>query len=89
TWFQGEVASNYAGPFNTNTRVQHVGLKATPVESLTVGALYFNFDPISRDEGNLGGNEVDLYAEWKVNEHLMISPVVGFYKPDRSADRGG
>ncbi|MNF13491.1 hypothetical protein D3C80_2153580 [compost metagenome] len=59
------------------------------MESLTVGALYFNFDPISRDEGNLGGNEVDLYAEWKVNEHLMISPVVGFYKPDRSADRGG
>lgn len=89
TWFQGEVASNYAGPFNSNTRVQHVGLKANPVESLTVGALYFNFDPISKNESSLGGDEIDLYAEWMVNENLMISPVVGFFKPDRSADRGG
>lgn len=89
TWFQGEVASNYAGPFNTNTRVHHVGLKAKPTESLTVGALYFKFNPIDRDLGNLGGNEVDVYAEWMVNDHLMISPVVGFYKPDHSATDGG
>lgn len=89
TWFQGEVAGNYAGPFNSNTRVHHVGLKATPVEKVTVGALYFDFDPIDRDLGNLSGRELDLYAEWAVNEHLMISPVIGLYKPDHSADQGG
>ncbi|VVO95609.1 hypothetical protein PS903_02511 [Pseudomonas fluorescens] len=89
TWFQGEVASNYAGPFNSNTRVHHVGLKVTPRENLTLGALYFNFDPIDRSLGNLGGREFDLYAELAVNEHVFISPVVGFYKPEKSANQGG
>lgn len=89
TWFQGEVASNYAGPFNSNTRVHHVGLKVSPRESLTLGALYFDFDPIDRSLGNLGGREFDLYAELAVNEHVFISPVVGFYKPEKSANQGG
>lgn len=89
TWFQGEVAANYAGPFNSNTQVHHVGLKATPLESLTVGALYFDFDTLDTDLGNLGGRELDLYAEWMVNDHLMISPVLGFYQPERSAETGG
>lgn len=89
TWFQGEVAANYAAPFNSNTRVHHVGLKATPIENVTVGALYFDFDPIDRDLGSLGGRELDLYAEWMVNDHLLISPVVGFYKPDHDTDQGG
>jgi hypothetical protein len=44
TWLQGEVAGNYAGPFNSNTRIQHVGLKAMPLENLTLGTLYFDFD---------------------------------------------
>lgn len=89
TWFQGEVAANYAGPFNSNTRVHHVGLKASPLENVTLGALYFDFDPIDRDLGHFGGRELDLYAEWMLNDHLLISPVIGFYKPDRSADQGG
>lgn len=89
TWFQGEVASNYAGPFNSNTRVHHVGLKVTLRENLTLGALYFDFDTIDRSLGNLGGREFDLYAELAVNEHVFISPVVGFYKPEKSANQGG
>lgn len=89
TWFQGEVAANYAGPFNSNTRVHHVGLKATPLESVTVGALYFDFDSIDKNLGDLGGRELDLYAEWMVNDHLLISPLLGLYQPERSADNGG
>lgn len=89
TWFQGEVAANYAGPFNTNTQVQHVGLKAKPRDNLTLGALYFDFDTLDTDQGNVGGRELDLYVEWMVNDHLLISPVLGFYKPERSADSGG
>ena len=83
------MAANYAGPFNSNSQVQHVALKATPREGLTVGALYFDFDPLSTDKGNLGGRELDLYLEWMVNEHWLISPLVGFYKPERNADNGG
>ncbi|HEK1687450.1 TPA: hypothetical protein SMR42_003842 [Pseudomonas putida] len=89
TWFQGEVAANYAGPFNTNTQVHHVGLKAKPRDNLTLGALYFDFDTLDTDQGNVGGRELDLYVEWMVNDHLLISPVLGFYKPERSADNGG
>ena len=70
TWFQGEVAGNYAGPFNTNSRIQQLKFTVTPLENLTVGAMYFNFDTIDRNLGNTDGHEVDLYAEWHVNDHL-------------------
>src|SRR5690606_3477769 len=89
TWFQGEVAGNYAGPFNSNSQVHHVGLKVTPRDNVTLGALYFDFDTLETDRGNLGGRELDLYLEWMVNDHLLNRPVVGFYKTERSADRGG
>ncbi|MGJ3440232.1 MULTISPECIES: alginate export family protein [Pseudomonas] len=89
TWFQGEVAANYAGPFNSNSQVHHLGLKAKPRDNLSVGALYFDFDTLDTDQGNLGGRELDLYVEWMVTEHILISPLVGYYTPERSADNGG
>lgn len=92
TWFQGEVASNYAGPFNSNTRVHHIGLKATPAENLTVGALMYHFETIDSGAGafaDLGGKELDIYAEWAATENLFIIPAVGFYKPNESVATGG
>ena len=89
TWFQGEVASNYAGPFNTNTQIHHVAFKVTPLENLSLGALWFDFSTLDRDLGNTDGRELDLYAEWAVSDHLIVMPVVGLYQPDRSADEGG
>jgi len=90
TWFQGEVAANYAGPFNSNTGIHHVGVKATPLENLTVGALYFDFDTVrTRDSLNLDARELDLYVEWAVNEHLIISPLVGLYQPRKDESNGG
>lgn len=89
TWFQGEVASNYAGPFNTNTQIHHVALKVSPLENLSVGALWFDFNTLDRDLGNFDGRELDLYAEWAVSDNLIVMPVVGLYQPDRSAEEGG
>ncbi|THG77111.1 hypothetical protein E5198_17090 [Pseudomonas sp. A-1] len=90
TWFQGEVASNYAGPFNNNTQVHHVGIKASPMEGLSVGALLYDFDTLETDNRlNLSGQELNLYAEWGVSEHLFVMPVLGFYKPDVDASNGG
>ncbi|NIF24997.1 hypothetical protein F3J44_01245 [Pantoea sp. Tr-811] len=90
TWFQGEVAANYAGPFNSNTGIHHVGLKATPLENLTVGALYFDFNTVrTRNSLNLDARELDLYAEWAVSEHLVISPLVGLYQPRKGENNGG
>ncbi|CRM33075.1 MULTISPECIES: alginate export family protein [Pseudomonas] len=90
TWIQGEVAGNYAGPFNSNTGVHHVGLKATPLENLTIAALYFDFNTLRKHDAlNLDARELDLYAEWAVNSHLIISPLVGLYQPKKGADTGG
>ncbi|CRM10807.1 hypothetical protein [Pseudomonas sp. 31 E 6] len=89
TWFQGEVASNYAGPFNNNARIQNVTFKVNPLESLTLGAMYFNYDTIDRNVRNTDGHEIDLYAEWRVNQHLTVLPLLGIYQPDKSAEKGG
>ncbi|SEQ42230.1 hypothetical protein SAMN03080615_01478 [Amphritea atlantica] len=82
TWFQGEVAANYAGPFGTSAEIQHVALKASPTEMLSVGALFFDFSNSTSFGANSDGQEVDLYAEWVVNDHLIISPLIGVYTPD-------
>ncbi len=90
TWFQGEVAANYAGPFNSNTGIHHLGLKVKPREDLTLGALYFDFSTLGRrSQLNLDARELDLYAEWAVSEHLIVSPLVGLYQPRKSAENGG
>ncbi|MDT4825662.1 hypothetical protein FQZ97_589520 [compost metagenome] len=89
TWFQGEVAGNYSGPFNSNTRVHHVGIKATPLENLSIGALWFDFETLDNDLGNFSGRELDLYAEWGVTENLLVMPVIGLYQPKKSAEEGG
>ena len=89
TWFQGEVAGNYAGPFNSNSGVHHVGLRASPLENLSVGALWFDFDTLDRDRGDFSGRELNLYAEWGLTENLVVMPVVGLYQPKKSAEEGG
>lgn len=90
TWLQGEVAGNYAGPFNSNAGVHHLGLKATPRSNLTVGALYFEFDTLrTRDRPNLAARELDLYVEWAINDHLIVTPLVGLYQPRKDEHDGG
>jgi hypothetical protein len=93
TWFQGEVAANYAGPFNSAADVHHIGIKASPTEMLSIGALFFDFsdaaNPFTGDAGGVNGQEIDLYAEWVVTPNLIVSPLIGFYSPDKSAANGG
>jgi len=82
TWFQGEVGGSFAGPFNSGADIQHLAVKGTPLESLSLGALYFNFS--GTEAGMMDGQELDLYAEWVATPNLIISPLIGFYKPDNS-----
>lgn len=89
TWFQGEVAGNYSGPFNTDSDVLHFGAKAYPTPKLAVGALFFDFSDTNQGTGTLDSQEIDLYAEWAVHENLFISPLIGFYKPENSSGNGG
>ncbi len=93
TWFQGEVAANYAGPFNSAADVHHIGIKATPTEMLSIGALFFDFsdaaNPFTGADSGVDGQEIDLYAEWVVTPNLIVSPLIGFYTPDNSDANGG
>lgn len=90
TWFQGEVAANYAGPFSSNTGVNHMALKAKPLDNLTLGALFFDFKTLHKQNTlNLDAQELDLYAEWAVNAHLIVTPLIGLYKPSKDDQSGG
>ncbi len=90
TWFQGEVASNYAGPFNVNTDVQHLSLKASASEALHFGALYFDFSDHEKVAGkNMDAQEIDLYVEYFLNDNMLVSPLLGFFTPDADSANGG
>lgn len=54
-----------------------------------MGALLYDFSTLDRSRKNLDGREADLYAEWTINEHFTLLPLVGFYKPEKSDASGG
>lgn len=90
TWFQGEVAANYAGPFSTNARIHQVALSTEPTERLSLGLMMYRFDTLDADQGpNLDGNEIDINATWAIDDHWWVMPLVGRYDPDTSASQGG
>ncbi|MFZ5961269.1 hypothetical protein ACOXVJ_27550 [Pseudomonas knackmussii] len=89
TWFQGEVAGNYAGPFNNNTRVHNIGAKVNPADNVDIGLQWFDFHTLDNDLGNFSGRELDLYADWIVSPNLTITPLIGVYQPKKSAEDGG
>lgn len=90
TWFQGEVAANYAGPFNSNTRVDTLDVTLSPRDDLSVGLMMYRFRTLDKNAGpNLDAREADLYVQWTVNKHLALIPLVGLYKPEVSAADGG
>ncbi|WP_139116529.1 hypothetical protein [Terasakiispira papahanaumokuakeensis] len=89
TWFQGEVAANYAGPFSTNARIHQVTLSVTPSEQFNIGLLMYRFDTLNTDSGHLDGHEIDLYGSWTINDHWWVMPLLGRYDPDQSTSGGG
>ncbi|WP_397474838.1 hypothetical protein [Pusillimonas sp.] len=88
TWVQGELAGNYAGPFNSNTKVHHVNLKVSASDSFSVGMLAYRFSSLNKALGRLDGYEIDLYAEW-VLDSFYVMPAIGWYKPKYDAAQGG
>jgi hypothetical protein len=65
-------------------------LKVKPVDVVTVGALFFDYKTLHKSDAlNLDGRELDLYAEWAVSEHLIVTPLLGLYKPNKDESNGG
>lgn len=86
TWFQGEVAANYAGPFNTDSKFTHISIQSKPSEKLTLGVNGFKFE--GKSNSAINATEIDLYAEWWAHANIMISPLIGWYDPDASPEEG-
>lgn len=91
TWFQGEIAANYTGPFNSNVDVHQIRLTANLTDSVVVGGIVNNFRldhpdnattlfgttaPGTRTSKDFG-TEINLYADFTVNKNLYISPLYG------------
>ena len=53
-----------------------------------MGVLLFDFNTLDRSQGDLAARELDLYVDWTVG-HFTVSPLVGLYKPKKSAEEGG
>ena len=89
TWFQGEVAGNYAGPFSSNARIHQLSLQASVKENLHLGVLAYQFDTIKKANENLDGHEVDAFAVWSPTANINVIPLVGWYKPKKDISEGG
>ncbi|ANF83448.1 hypothetical protein A3K93_13200 (plasmid) [Acinetobacter sp. NCu2D-2] len=90
TWFQGEVAANYSGPYSTNARIHQLSLQGSVQENLHLGVLGYKFDTIDKSSGeNLDGAEVDLFAVWSPTQNVNVIPLIGFYKPKKDVNNGG
>lgn len=89
TWFQGEVAANYAGPFNANAKVHYLSLDVMLEPGVKTGLHYYHFDNVSNDYFDFSGREVDAFVEWVASEHIVVTPLVGLYKPRKSVNDGG
>ena len=89
TWVQGEVAGNYSALQQQHRRAARGAQGQATGERHAWGAvLRLQHHRSTRGQLNLDGRELDLYAEWAVNEHL-ITTLLGLYKPNKSAENGG
>ena len=89
TWYIGEIAANYTGPFSSNDNVHSVGLKTAPnidlgkVGKWTGLSGYVNVynlnEPSTFTQGaaqsSYFGTELAVYAEFQLFENLYISPL--------------
>ena len=91
TWTQGEIVGEYL-LFNSNQVNHMVHLSATPVEPVSIGALYYHFDLA---EDNYFGtpvddkdfaDEVDVYVDWTVNDNLLVGALSGVAWPGSAAE---
>ena len=80
TWYQGEVAANYAGPANSGNKVNRLELTVTPREDLSITLQAWKFSPLN-DARDTRGREVDLFAFWQLNKNLTLVPLIGLYDP--------
>jgi hypothetical protein len=91
TWVQGEIVGQYL-LFNSNQVNHMVHLSATPLEPVSIGALYYHFD-LAEDnyfgtpvEDKDFADEVNVYVDWTVNDNLLLGALSGVAWPGSAAE---
>jgi hypothetical protein len=93
TWWQGEIAGEYFLS-NSNLISHEVRLHTTPSESLGAGLIGFVFQLDKPDSFTQGvtsknvGNELDAYADWKLNGNFTLSFVAAYANPGEALAQG-
>ena len=91
TWSQGEIIGNHM-LFNSNQITHMAHLSATPNIALKYGLIYFKHwldadnyygTPVSDDAF---GEEVNLYIDLALNEHLFVGAAYGMAFPGSAAE---
>jgi hypothetical protein len=90
TWWQGEIGGEYFIN-NSNLLSHQVRLHVTPIESIGTGLIFYKF--LADKPAALGATvtsndvaiELDWYADWKVNDHFMVSAVAAWASPGEAA----
>lgn len=89
TWFQGEIAGSYAGPFNTNAYIHQISLQAYPSEKWIVGLLGYKFDSKNKNIADLNAYEIDAFAVYMPTPQISVVPLFGLYNPKQDSNSGG
>jgi len=87
TWFVGEVTGEYI-LFNSNFNVNMLMVQAAPYDNLFVTASYFDFtinEPGAGVDDDFG-QELNLIADWAVNDNMAVSVVYGILEPGGNAE---
>ena len=88
--YQGEVAVNYAGSVTSNMQINDVLLSVRPTDKLTLNAMAFDYHQLSRrQQQNFSAREVDVFLDWMVTDNITLSPLIGFYTPQKWLGNGG
>lgn len=89
-WVQGEISGGYPLE-NSNLKSHMLRLKLSPYKNLTLNAIYYDF---TLDQPNIlgkpvgstdWGNEVNLTADFTLNDNWMLSGVFGWLVPGQAA----
>jgi len=83
TWYQGEIAGNYSGPFSTNTGIHHASMALQINDKMSFNLLYFKFatDEPSANVSDDFGQELDLIFEWSPNDNFYVTPGYAMFIP--------
>jgi hypothetical protein len=94
TWFIGEIAANYSGPFSSNADVHTIGIKTAPNIDIGIGKWtglsgYLNNYSFRETAPGLSkdfGTELAVYAEFQLFENLYLSPLYSVLWTDKGYD---